>query len=476
MPTRSEPGATPGGCATTGSTRAAIGATGMGDLQRFLAASDATGQLPPDRAVDERPARRSPPRRGRRARGPPGDARPGRRALVAQRLGHPGRAREPGRAAPGRGRGDPGHAQRRPRLGLAHRTTTRLTPIAHRRRRRAQALVRLPEHLRRPRRGARGSIERRRGRSAATTCRQPTSRVARSPARSRATPSPGACCSSSGGRPDPLTESERELIRVAATSVGNIIRAATSAADVAHQLQRADALRRVTGDIGSRLDLDEILDRLVDHAQVLFAADRVAAFLFEEDGTRRMAASRGLSRSWITAVTTVEGTTLGTAAITARRPMFSVHYRDDPRAGNLRAAVVQEGFDTVCIAPLLDGDDPEPLGHPRRRTTTSRTPGPRTSSRPWRRSRRRRTVAIKAAAELRPARDVGGPAPVDPAARHAAQPADQRQGDRRGDRDRASPAHRLPQRPGLPAVRRGPRCRWRCRAASASTRTRRRSS
>jgi diguanylate cyclase (GGDEF)-like protein/excisionase family DNA binding protein len=163
-------------------------------------------------------------------------------------------------------------------------------------------------------------------------------------------------------RPDPLTESERELLRVAATSVGSIVRAAASAADVAHQLQRADALRRVTGDIGSRLDLDEILNRLADHVQVLFAADRVAAFLFEEDGTRRMAASRGLSRSWIAAVTSVEGTTLGTTAISGRRPMFSVHYRDDPRAGNLRAAVVQEGFDTVCIAPLLDGDNPEPLG------------------------------------------------------------------------------------------------------------------
>jgi diguanylate cyclase (GGDEF)-like protein/excisionase family DNA binding protein len=160
----------------------------------------------------------------------------------------------------------------------------------------------------------------------------------------------------------PVTEPERELIGIAAASVGSIVRAAASAADVAHQLQRADALRRVTSDIGSRLDLDEILDRLVDHTQVLFAADRVAAFLFEEDGTRRMAASRGLSRAWIAAVTSLEGATLGSAAIAARRPMFSVHYRDDPRSGPLRAAVIQEGFDTVCIAPLLDGDRAEPLG------------------------------------------------------------------------------------------------------------------
>jgi diguanylate cyclase (GGDEF)-like protein/excisionase family DNA binding protein len=161
---------------------------------------------------------------------------------------------------------------------------------------------------------------------------------------------------------EPLTELDRELLAIATTAVGNIVRAASTAAEVAHQLQRADALRRVSSDIGSRLDLDEILDRLVDHTQVLFSADRVAAFLFEEDGTRRMAASRGLSRSWIAAVTAVEGTTLGSAAINARRPMFSVHYRDDPRAGNLRAAVIQEGFDTVCIAPLLDGDLPDPLG------------------------------------------------------------------------------------------------------------------
>ena len=162
--------------------------------------------------------------------------------------------------------------------------------------------------------------------------------------------------------PDPLTDADRELMRVAATAVSNIIRASNSAAEVAHQLQRADALRRVTSDIGSRLDLDEILDRVVDHATVLFSADRVAAFLFEEDGQRRMASSRGLSPAWISAVSSVEGLTLGTFAIAARRPLFAVNYAEDPRAGELRAAVVQEGFDTVCIAPLLDLDRDGALG------------------------------------------------------------------------------------------------------------------
>ncbi|MGH9888402.1 MAG: GAF domain-containing protein, partial [bacterium] len=162
--------------------------------------------------------------------------------------------------------------------------------------------------------------------------------------------------------PAPTTKSERELLSIAARTVGNIIRAAASGALVAHRLQRADALRRVTNDIGSRLDLDEILERVVGHALALFSADRVSAFLLEENGRRRMAASHGLSQNWINAVMTVEGDTMGATAIAARRPMFAVHYADDPRVGALRAAVVQEGFDTGCIAPLLDGSNTEPLG------------------------------------------------------------------------------------------------------------------
>jgi diguanylate cyclase (GGDEF)-like protein/excisionase family DNA binding protein len=162
--------------------------------------------------------------------------------------------------------------------------------------------------------------------------------------------------------PGPATDAERSLLRVAARTLGNIIRAASSGAAVRHRLQRADALRRVTNDIGSRLDLDEILERVVGHAAALFQADRVSAFLLEEEGRRRMAASHGLSQNWINAVMTVEGQTMGAAAIAARRPMFAVHYANDPRVGALRAAVVQEGFDTACIAPLFDGSNPEPLG------------------------------------------------------------------------------------------------------------------
>jgi diguanylate cyclase (GGDEF)-like protein/excisionase family DNA binding protein len=161
---------------------------------------------------------------------------------------------------------------------------------------------------------------------------------------------------------DPLTDADRELLVVAATGVGQVIRASATAAEIAHELHRAEALRRVSADIGSRLDLEQILAGVVAHSIVLFGADRAGVFLAEPDGRRRVVASRGLSASYQQALEHFTGPSLASAAAQARRPLFSMTYRDDPRAGDLRAAVIQEGFDTLCLAPLLDGDAPEALG------------------------------------------------------------------------------------------------------------------
>ena len=98
-----------------------------------------------------------------------------------------------------------------------------------------------------------------------------------------------------GETPGSLGPRDLEIARVVAEGLGAIVSGAQRADEVAHLLHRAEALRRVAGDIGSRLDLDRILSGLVDHAMVLFEGDRAAVFLQRPDGEAHAEVSRGLS-------------------------------------------------------------------------------------------------------------------------------------------------------------------------------------
>ncbi len=153
---------------------------------------------------------------------------------------------------------------------------------------------------------------------------------------------------------DPSALDPGLLIEVA-SALGLIVEAAGRAATIAHRVHRADALRRVASDIGSRLELDRILSGLVDHAVVLFNGDRAGVFLRGPDGRTLAEFSRGLSQRYLDAVLGAEHRSLPAMAIAARQTLFATRFRDDPRAGPVRAAVVQEGFDTICTTPLLDG-------------------------------------------------------------------------------------------------------------------------
>jgi len=156
---------------------------------------------------------------------------------------------------------------------------------------------------------------------------------------------------------DGVGSTDLELAAVLADALGTIVSVARREEEVGQLLHRAEALRRVTGDIGSHLDLDRILAGLVDHAMVLFEGDRAAVFMRRPDGTDVAAVSRNLSAGYLSAVRPVMVRSLSTAAIAARRPLFAVGYRDDPRGSDVRAAVVQEGYDTLCTAPLMDGTE-----------------------------------------------------------------------------------------------------------------------
>lgn len=156
---------------------------------------------------------------------------------------------------------------------------------------------------------------------------------------------------------DIFTPADRDLVAVLADVIGAIVGVVGREEAVAHVLHRAEALRRVAGDIGSGLDLDRILTGLVDHAMVLFDGDRAGVFLRRPDGQVVAEVSRNLSAGYLAAIRDLPDRSLPVAAIAARRPLFATQYRDDPRGIDVRAAVVQEGFDTLCTAPLLDGDE-----------------------------------------------------------------------------------------------------------------------
>ena len=135
------------------------------------------------------------------------------------------------------------------------------------------------------------------------------------------------------------------------------------------------------------------------------------------------------------------------AAMAAREPMFAVHYADDPLGAAMRAAVIQEGFDTMCAAPFFDGDTLLGLA------VRLPRPAPPLDARRARHDRRLRGPGQRGdqdGPELRPDGDLGRPAPVDPGPRHPPQPAGDGRGDRLGDRHGAARPDRLPQRPGLP--------------------------
>jgi diguanylate cyclase (GGDEF)-like protein len=88
----------------------------------------------------------------------------------------------------------------------------------------------------------------------------------------------------------------------------------------------------------------------------LFEGDRAAVFLRRPDGKVVAEVTRGMSAAYLGAVRDFPERCLPNYAIKARRPLFATNYRDDPRGIDVRAAVVQEGYDTLCTAPLLDGD------------------------------------------------------------------------------------------------------------------------
>ncbi|MCU0482809.1 MAG: GAF domain-containing protein, partial [Chloroflexi bacterium] len=171
-------------------------------------------------------------------------------------------------------------------------------------------------------------------------------------------PDQGGQTSSAG---DP-SQARAAFIAAVAAQLGLAVEADALRRDSRRLARRAEAFSQVARDISSQLDVERILESVVEHARDLFGAERAGVFLRASDGSVASTVTRGLSEEYLAAVRHWPDPSLPAQAIRAGRPQFVQGYRDDPLATGFRDAVLREGFDTVCAAPLGDGDDSDVLG------------------------------------------------------------------------------------------------------------------
>ncbi len=147
------------------------------------------------------------------------------------------------------------------------------------------------------------------------------------------------------------------LAKAIARTLGVLVRGASAAEQSAGRLRRSEALRRVATDLASRLDLADVVRDLSDHARVLFGADRVAVILRDSGGRISSPGGSGFSEAFLSAARDLEQTRLGQHEIPSRRPLPLLGPEAPRSSSPVRAAAIQEGVESLLLAPLVDGHE-----------------------------------------------------------------------------------------------------------------------
>jgi diguanylate cyclase (GGDEF)-like protein/excisionase family DNA binding protein len=126
------------------------------------------------------------------------------------------------------------------------------------------------------------------------------------------------------------------------------------------EIQRARALRSVTKELTGNLDLTAVLGEVVDLTRSLFEADKAGLWLVTPDAEHpfSVAAHHGLSEAFLERVEalTMDSDTVGIRTLHERRP-YATRLDADDAVGLLRAGYEAEGIRTVCLVPLVGGDE-----------------------------------------------------------------------------------------------------------------------
>ncbi|MFN8630171.1 MAG: GAF domain-containing protein [Chloroflexota bacterium] len=149
----------------------------------------------------------------------------------------------------------------------------------------------------------------------------------------------------------------RKLGTAIARTLAVIIRGAAATEQAAGRLRRSEALRRVATDLASRLDVGDVVRDLCDHARVLFGADRVAVVLHDGDGRVSVPSSIGYSAAFLELAKEMEEARAGQRDVPPRRPVQLLGGDASRSINPMRAAAIQEGIDTMLMAPLVDGHE-----------------------------------------------------------------------------------------------------------------------
>jgi diguanylate cyclase (GGDEF)-like protein/excisionase family DNA binding protein len=148
----------------------------------------------------------------------------------------------------------------------------------------------------------------------------------------------------------------RSLASIVATTVAS----ARLLGRARREVQRARALRSVTKELTGTLDLTAVLGEIVELTRSLFEADKAGLWLVTstDEHPFQVAAQHGLAETFLERVGALrlDSETVGVRALRERRP-FAMSIDDENQIGQLRSAYEAEGIRTVCLVPLVGGDE-----------------------------------------------------------------------------------------------------------------------
>lgn len=155
------------------------------------------------------------------------------------------------------------------------------------------------------------------------------------------------------GTPATRTVDEFALLTGVAAQLGISAALAGRFDEVGRRQQRAELLMSMDSGLSARPDPGAVLNQLIDRAVEAFGAQHAAVFTRREGGSFTAQLTRNLSPEYRECIEHASTMPLTSAALGTGRVVAVTDYVNDPRAHELRPAMLREGINTLAVAPLV---------------------------------------------------------------------------------------------------------------------------